>query len=213
MFDTSTVTFLNELKANNTKDWFAANKPTYERHVKDAAASFCDDLAPRLAARYQTDVTSKVFRIHRDLRFSKDKTPYKTNVHVSFRDSATGAAWMFGLQPDTLVVGFGLFAFDRNVLPRWRETVAGAAGDELQGALDKAVASGLRLSELDLKRVPAPYDAQHQNADLLKRKGLAVWRDGLAQEIAFGPQAPKHIAETMQVFDPVRNWLRTYLPA
>ena len=212
MFDQDTVTFLTELKVNNTKEWFAQNKPRYDLNVKKAAAWFCDDIAPRLAARYDTKITSKVFRIHRDLRFSKDKTPYSAHVHISFADAATGAAWMFGLQPDELVVGFGLFAFNKDKLDTWRECVSGTEGDKLQKILSQSEQRGLRVSEPELKRVPKPYSSDHENAVLLRRKGLAIWRDGLDQDTAFGAMGPEKITDALAVFDPLRQWMLQNIP-
>ena len=212
MFSTETITYLQGLQANNTKEWFEANKAHYVTHIKDAAAQFCDDLTPRLAARYDTKVTSKVFRIHRDLRFSKDKTPYNAHVHIGFTDAITGATWMFALHPDGLVIGFGVFVFEKSKLAQWRDAVAGSAGCELTDILDTACKTGLRLPEPELKRVPSPYEDDHPNANLLRRKGLAIWQDGLPLDRAFGPNAGAAISDAMQVFDPVRNWMLNALP-
>ena len=213
MFSKETTVFLQDLKADNTRAWFTQNKARYTSHVKDAAKAFCDDLTPRLAVQYNTDVTAKIFRIHRDLRFSKDKTPYNTHVHISLSDAATGAAWMFGLQPDELVIGYGLFAFDKQRLARWRDVVAGPAGDTLSDLIQEAQNAGLRLSEPDLKRVPSPHPADHQNAILLRQKGIAVWQDGLALVQAMGATAGAEISHALRVFDPIRNWMVEHLPA
>ncbi|MCK8483110.1 TIGR02453 family protein [Aliiroseovarius sp. S2029] len=213
MFTTETLDFLQDLKANNTRDWFANNKALYETHIKTAAKTFSDDLAQRLAARYRTDVSAKIFRIHRDLRFSKDKTPYNTHVHIGFGDAATGAAWMFGLQPDDLVIGYGMFTFDKPHLTRWREAVQGRPGDQLINLMETARQSGLRLSEPELKRVPSPYPADHRNATLLRRKSIAIWRDDLPLEHALGGDAGADLAHAMRVFDPVRDWMIDHLPA
>ncbi|MDE9451250.1 DUF2461 domain-containing protein [Aliiroseovarius sp. Z3] len=213
MFTKETTAFLRDLKANNTRDWFAQNKARYSSQVKDAAKTFCDDLAPRLAAQYGTEVTTKMFRIHRDLRFSKDKTPYNAHVHISFSDAATGAAWMFGLQPDDLVIGYGLFAFDKPRLTQWREVVAGPAGDQLSDLFGNAQKAGLRLSEPELKRVPAPYPADHPNSMLLRRKGIAVWQDALSLDQAMGETAGANMANAFHAFDPIRNWMVDRMPA
>jgi len=207
MFSLETVTFLRALADNNEKPWFEANKPRYITHVRDAARSFCDTLAPRLAAQHNTEVTSKLFRIHRDLRFSKDKTPYNTHVHLSFADAATGASWMVGLQTDSLVVGYGVFAFDKPGLAHWRDVVATDAGDRLSTLLGKAQTQGLRQSEPDLKRVPSPFPADHQNATLLRHKGIALWKDGLPQEAIFGAGGPERINAELDSLTPLRSWM------
>ncbi|SEW29766.1 TIGR02453 family protein [Aliiroseovarius sediminilitoris] len=213
MFTKETLAFLGDLKANNTRDWFTENKARYTLHVKDAAKVFCDDLASRLAARYGTDVTAKMFRIHRDLRFSKDKTPFNAHVHIGFGDAATGAAWMFGLHPDELKIGYGLFAFDKQRLALWRDVVAGSAGDKLTDLLEDARQNGLRIPEPELKRVPSPYPADHPNATLLRHKGLAVWQDAFHLDHALGHDAGTRIADALRAFDPLRNWMVEHLPA
>ncbi|MDA5093444.1 TIGR02453 family protein [Aliiroseovarius sp. KMU-50] len=212
MFSQESVEFLRELAAHNEKPWFEANKPRYVTHVREAAAQFSDAICPILARRYGTSVTGKLFRIHRDLRFSKDKTPYNTHIHMSFTDGATGAAWMIGLEMDRLVIGYGLFAFDKARLDKWREVVAGSAGVRLHEVLNDAHVQGLSLDPPELKRVPAPYPSDHPNQELLRRKGIALWSGDLPQEKAFGEAAAHDLATAFEVFDPLRNWLVDNLP-
>lgn len=213
MYSQQTIEFLQDLKSNNSREWFAENKTRYETNVKEASARFCDDIAPILAAEFKTDVTSKVFRIHRNLRFSKDKTPYNAHIHISFRDNKTGAAWMFGLDPDRLTLGFGEFQFSKARLVTWRGCVAGKQGQVLSSVLTKAKAAGARVSDPHLKRVPSPFQQDHENADLLRRKGVALWRDGLEQDIALGPDAITEIIREFRLFAPMRDWFLKNLPA
>lgn len=158
-FSDETLSFLRDLSQNNNRVWFQENKPRYEAHIKDAAAQFADALNQRLAATYATGVTSRIFRMQRDLRFSKDKTPYNTHIHIGFADSQTGASWMVGLQTEHLVVGFGIFAFAHDELDLWREAVAGPQGEILQVLHAQATSDGLRISDPELKRVPMAWNA------------------------------------------------------
>ncbi|WP_298909871.1 TIGR02453 family protein [uncultured Aliiroseovarius sp.] len=210
-FSDGTLSFLRDLSENNNRDWFTENKPRYEAHIKEAAAQFADTLTQRLAASYATDVTARIFRMHRDLRFSKDKTPYNTHVHIGFADAQTGASWMIGLQTDHLVVGYGIFAFEREALDHWRETVAGPQGEVLQVLHAKAESDGLRISEPELKRVPMSWEADHPHGDLLRRKGIVWWNDHVPQAEIMGPDGPAMIAIELRAMEPLRNWMQLAL--
>ena len=83
--------FLSRLAQNNTRDWFSEHKAEYERHIKGPAQLFLDQIAARLQKRLATPIKTKLFRIHRDVRFSKDKTPYNTHSAPSL-DRGRGRA-------------------------------------------------------------------------------------------------------------------------
>lgn len=210
-FSDETLSFLRDLSQNNRREWFEANKQRYTDHVKDAGQRFADALNQLLAAKYDTEVTTRIFRMHRDLRFSKDKTPYNTHIHISFSDAQTGASWMVGLQTDHLVVGFGQFAFDHDMLEHWRETVAGPQGEILTELNAKAIKGGLRLSEPELKRIPLAWDADHPQGALLRRKGIVWWNDHVPQHEIFGQNAPKAIAGELVAMDPLHDWMKLAL--
>ena len=137
-FPAETLTFLRELSANNSREWFQANKKTYEAVYKSAAKAFCAEMESQLTALTGIPHTSKVFRINRDLRFSKDKTPYNNHLHISFIPEGHGSAppcWFFGLAPDYLSIGTGLFAFDKQSLETYRSRVDGKPGEALSSIL------------------------------------------------------------------------------
>ena len=201
--------FLAALAANNSRDWFHAEKAAYERDLKGPAEAFSAVLADRLAAAHGMAHTPRIFRIARDVRFSKDKTPYNAHLHISFVPQADGAppAWLFGLEPKSLVLGTGIFAFEGAALDKWREAVAGPDGEELAGIVAELEGQGVRFSEPELKRVPAPYDKDHPRGDLLRRKGLAAWLDGLPMETAYGENGPANCVREFARLEPVFAWL------
>ena len=138
---------------------------------------------------------------HRDVRFSKDKAPYNAHLHVSLSRKGAGQdggpAWMVGLDPDGLVLGVGIFAFTPAQLDRWRTLCAGAEGASVAGLLGQLEEQDVRIAEPELKRVPAPYEADHPRAALLRRKGLTAWIDHSDPEIAFGPDGPRSCARSL----------------
>ncbi|MGR3504199.1 DUF2461 domain-containing protein [Pseudaestuariivita sp.] len=204
-FDPALLTFLKELEANNARDWFNAHKPTYETHYRDAAARFCEDMSAALERISPAPVTSKVLRIFRDVRFSKDKSPYNAYLRISFSPD-TGPPWFFGLDPRGVSLGTGQFELKKEALESFRHKVAGPEGAALEEALAEAEASGLRLSEPDLKRVPAGFDADHPRAALLKHKGLSVWKDFPPAFACEGDLVSRALENYRQMV-PVRDWL------
>lgn len=209
-FPDETAAFLNGLKANNNRQWFAANKPLYERSVKRPAEQFCAAVADGLQALTGTTHRSKIFRIHRDLRFSRDKTPYNAHLHISFipeGESLSPPCWFFGLDPDRLTLGAGLFAFDKPSLEAFRRRVAGKDGSALAERLRSLERDGIRLGKPELKRLPAGYPPDHPRADLLRRKSLAVWQDLGDGHAATSPQIVKTCLASFARLKPVYDWL------
>ena len=167
--------FLSDLSQTNTRDWFAANKATYEARLKTPALHLLDEIAARLTRLTGSDTQTKLFRPHRDLRFSKDKTPYHTHLHMLWT-SAGGEQWFFGISPDYVTAGAGRMGFDKNSLARYRAALP-AHGAALQSELDSLTAHGARLSDPELKRPAPPVAPDDPLADLARRKSLAVWFD------------------------------------
>ncbi|MDX8351816.1 TIGR02453 family protein [Cognatiyoonia sp. IB215182] len=179
-FSPDALHFLKELKANNTKDWFAANKARYEAQLKAPGLQFADAIVGALAEMTGQDHTSKVFRIHRDVRFSKDKTPYNAHLHMAFtpaQQTSQPPMWFFGLSPERLTLGCGVFQYDKESLPAFRAAMGGGTGTKLIALTDDLCKQGFRIGEPDLKRVPAGFDKDHPNAEALRRKGFATWID------------------------------------
>ncbi len=189
--------FFTDLGANNTREWFTEHKQRYQDDVRKPAELLCDLLAEDLSRDLDQKLAPKLFRIHRDVRFSKDKTPYKEHLHMMWRPVGDGPVWFFGAAPDYLIVGCGKMQMDKPMLDRFRAAVD-RDGAALQAALDKiATIPGAKVGDAGaapLKRAPKPFAADHPQADLLKRKALTVsvplevdWRDrGLIAAIRSG---------------------------
>ncbi len=165
--------FLSELADNNSRDWFAANKPRYEAQLKQPALALLEQVAAQWGAETGQPLKPKLFRANRDVRFSKDKTPYNTHLHMLWAE-ADGPGWFLGISPEYVTAGAGRMGFDKAQLDLWRASVDGPDGAELARVL---VETGARLDEPELKRVPAPYDKDHPQGALLRRKSLTLWRD------------------------------------
>jgi uncharacterized protein (TIGR02453 family) len=167
--------FLRELKVNNRRDWFAANKARYQRDVEAPMQQFILDLGDRLhhiSPRFRADprrVGGSMFRIYRDTRFSADKSPFKPWVAARFAHSAPGdgsvPAFYLHLEPGDSVGGGGIYHPDPASLLRVRQRIA-AAPREWRAVLK----TGLAVQGDSLKRVPPGFEPRHRFADDLKRK-------------------------------------------
>ena len=172
--------FLRDLKANNSREWLAANKERYEEDVRGPALDFVSDFAPRLAEISQHFVADprpsgrSLFRIHRDTRFSKDKTPYKTYVGIQFRHElgrdAHAPGFYVHLEPASVFAGAGIWHPDSPTLTRIREAIADDPRAWRRAIGGKTFDERFRLAGESLKRAPAGYDPEHPLIEDLKRK-------------------------------------------
>lgn len=173
--------FLSDLAQNNTRDWFLANKSRYDDSLKKPALALLDYVSADLEKAIGSPVNVKLFRPHRDIRFSKDKTPYHTHLHMLW--ASPDCSWFLGIAPDYISAGAGQFAFDKDGLLRWREGIASQHGEMTAATIAQMQSKGARMEAAELKRVPAPYDKDHPREDLLRRKGLTLWFDASEQDI------------------------------
>jgi uncharacterized protein (TIGR02453 family) len=181
--DTSTLSleslkFLSDLAENNNRDWFLDNKKRYQTHLKKPGQIFADQIALHLQEMTECIYSPKIYRINRDLRFTKDKTPYHAHLHISFIPAGTMTSpphWFFGLDPTTLSLGTGVFNFDRVSLDKFRLLSQTKWGNDLSEIIADIQAVGGSLDSPELKRTPSGYGENPDNAYLLKHKGLRAW--------------------------------------
>ncbi len=179
-FDPELFAFLRDLRLNNTREWFQANKERYEERVKHPALQFISDFGPRLrkiSDHYTADprpVGGSLFRIYRDVRFSKDKSPYKTAVGIQFRhkqckDVHTPGFYLH-LEPDACFVGLGIWHPDGPTLARIRTSIAEDPMRWRHTINGKKFQDRFELGGESLKRAPKGYDPEHPLIEDLKRK-------------------------------------------
>ena len=171
--------FVKDLKANNNREWFNANKPRYQEHVKEPALGFIEDVGYRLAdtAPYLIADQRSLFRIHRDTRFAKDKSPYKTHVGIYLRHQRSADADTAGLylhlEPGHVFMGAGIWHPDTAALKRIRDAIVRHPDDWREAVA--AVGPEWKLADGEaLKRAPQGYPPDHPLIEDLKRKSFAV---------------------------------------
>jgi uncharacterized protein (TIGR02453 family) len=172
--------FLTDLRENNNREWFAANKHRYESALLEPALDFVADFAPHLekiSPHLLADPRpsgGSLFRIYRDTRFSKDKTPYKTNVGIHFRHERAKDAYAPGfylhLSPGEVFAGGGIWHPDTATAVRIREAIVADPDGWKRSTRGRAFAKTFTLGGDSLKRPPAGFDPDHPYIDDLKRK-------------------------------------------
>ncbi|WP_319529073.1 DUF2461 domain-containing protein [uncultured Cohaesibacter sp.] len=210
VFPPEALEFFRSLAENNEKDWFSAHRDQYVEAVQKPAKAFVAVVGPMLEELAEQSLDAKIFRINRDLRFAKDKTPYKTYQHFLFAPPGrgkAGPAFFFGLEPDRLFVGAGMFAFTGGELSRYRKAILAPQGAELAALIDERNAKGCRLSEPELKTVPRGFDADHPRSALLMHKGLSVWIDIDDVGYALRPDFSDHLRRDFASLLPAYRWL------
>lgn len=174
--------FLKDLAANNNRDWFWANKDRYERDVRQPALEFITDFGPRLSSISEyfvadsRTVGGSLFRIHRDTRFSKDKTPYKTNTGMHFRHvrakDAHAPGFYVHLQPRGSFAGVGIWGPDGPTATAIRQAIVDDPAAWKKAAYGKRFRDAYAMDDHDdkLKRPPRGFDPEHPYIEDLKRR-------------------------------------------
>jgi uncharacterized protein (TIGR02453 family) len=185
VFSRELFEFLADLRENNDREWFAANKHRYEQHLLEPALDFIEAFAPRLekiSPHFRADPRpsgGSLFRIYRDTRFSKDKSPYKTNVGIHFRHErakdAHAPGYYLHIGPGEVFAGGGIWHPDTEAATRIREAIVADPQRWKRAAHGGAFAKQLELGGESLKRVPSWADAEHPFAEDLKRKDFFGW--------------------------------------
>jgi uncharacterized protein (TIGR02453 family) len=176
--------FFRALARNQRREWFAAHREEYEHGWLEPMKALLAEVRERIDAVFPRHPLAepKVFRIHRDVRFAKDKSPYKTHIggYVAIEGGGQGpsapAALYVHIAAGEMFVAAGQYMMDPAQLVRFRAAVVDdRRGEELGAILRRLTRAGFRVGSSDvLQRVPRGLDADHPRADLLKRKGLIV---------------------------------------
>jgi uncharacterized protein (TIGR02453 family) len=224
-FKREAIQFLADLAANNERSWFQPRKADYERLLKEPMESLCVTLAERFEAQgipLKSDPRKSPFRIYRDTRFSRDKSPYKTHVAANFpwvepgreprRDNgAHGNGGYFNFQPGEMYLGGGMWMPDKSRLDAFRSAIRDEP-DRVAAAFDDPGFRGFypdgTHTHESLKRVPPGYPADHPMADMLRWKDVIFGRR-LSDREVLSAALPDLIADGFAAALPVFRFLAT----
>jgi uncharacterized protein (TIGR02453 family) len=171
-FPSETFSWFAGLEADNSKRYFGAHRATYDRAVRGALELMLEELADEFGGQV------KMFRQNRDVRFSVDKSPYKTTTYGVILERPESLAALYAqLSSAGLFVGTGYYQLAPDQLTRFREAVAdNAAGSELVAAIASAEATGVETFGEALKTAPRGYSRQHPRVHLLRHRSLIAGR-------------------------------------
>ncbi len=195
-FSHETFVFLKELAKNNDRQWFQENKQRYEEHVKGPAMFFIADFGAvlrKISKHFTADprpVGGSLFRIYRDVRFSKDKRPYKTNTGVQFRHSrgkdVHAPGYYLHLEPDNVFAAAGIWRPDSKTAGKIRDAIDEESSNWKRAVGGKRFRSRFELSGDSLRRAPQGYDPENPLIEDLKRKDF-IGKTSLTQNVVTGP--------------------------
>lgn len=218
------MSFWHELALEMSKDWFVEHKQRYQDLWVAPMTALLGDVARRIAPAYRPHALGEpgVLRIYRDVRFSNDKTPYKTHIAGVIRFAGkklgqVGTAVLYlhlglHLGLDEEYVGVGCYQFDASKLVRWRKAVTGKPGAALLPVIAKLRKAGYTVDrDDDYKRLPQGFAADHPRAALLRRKGItAAFPEipaGLLHKAGFADWLVQHAKATA----PLVAWLHEHV--
>jgi len=215
-FTPAMFSFMRDLRENNDREWFNANKQRYEDDVKEQALEFVSDFAPLLdeiSPHLVADprpVGGSLFRIYRDTRFSKDKTPYKTHTGINFRHALAkdvhAPGFYLHLEPKSVWAGVGIWHPDNPTLAKIRDAIVAESERWEQVSRGAPFADVYRLAGDSLKRPPAGYDGAHPLIEDLKRKDFIGVTD-LSEKAATAPGFIELYAERCRAAAPFMQFL------
>lgn len=218
-FPQSLPEYFSALSKNNQREWFEENKSDYETLVKQPALQFIEAIAlfvEKLTPPHKAEprMNGSLRRIHRDTRFSKDKTPYNPRLHLVFwtGDHPNRSAGIHVvISASHFGIGAGHWGFEKHELENYRSAILDAkARKSLEKALIAAQAEGMVQTEPPLKKIPKGFE---DAGDLARRKGMVVMNsreEGLAPQL-FTPDCVDYVSARMKACLPLQAWLMQHV--
>jgi uncharacterized protein (TIGR02453 family) len=198
---TAALDFYEDLEADNTKSFWTAHKHVYELSVRAPLEALATALEPEFG-------TPKFFRPYRDVRFAKDKSPYKTHQGIWFGETSM----YLQISAAGLLLAGGYYETSSAQVDRLRRAVADdVAGAQLERALATLRRKGLSVDGATVTRVPSGYAKDHPRAELLRYKTLIARKEVGCPPWLAAPRARTEIIKVFRAIEPVVGWLNTHV--
>jgi len=211
------LVFLRDLAEHNDREWFEAHRFAWDSQIVPAMLEWCGALADRLrdlmpGLVFVPRVGGSLYRLNRDIRFSRDKRPYKTHVAALLWDGAEkqdSPGVYLHVAPAEVIFGGGIYAFEEARLDRWRKLLHNAASAErLQIALAAAKRGGLKLEISEkLQRPARGFDPEGPGAELSRYKGLAVVKRSRPAAWLHTREALDRAEAVARAYAPLHAWM------
>jgi len=207
-FPVAALDFYDDLEVDNTRSFWQAHKHIYEECVRAPMVAMIEALTPEFAPDQQS---AKVFRPYRDVRFAKDKTPYKTHQGAFVR-LADSTGFYVDLSPRGVRTGAGFYDASPPRLAAYRAAVAhDRSGPELETILRRVEKKGFEAGGDRLKTKPRGYDADHPRIELLRHRSLTVGRSLGFDPVIHTPEVLDRVREDWRALRPVVTWAVRHL--
>jgi uncharacterized protein (TIGR02453 family) len=209
--------FFADLAKHNNKEWFTLHKPEFDEFVMAPARELVFDLGEKLkqiSPKIVADprVNKSIFRINRDTRFSKDKTPYKTHLAMLFwegpGEKMESPSFYLHLESKRLMLGAGIYMFSKPQLGAFRDSVVHKKhGAELEKVVTQVEKKGHEVGIEHYKKVPRGYDPDHPRAELLKYSGLCSMTEGRIPAVLYKKDLVNYCYKQYKEMAPLHKWL------
>ena len=216
-FPKRTLVFLNKLSKNNNREWFEANRDVYNSVFLEPCVRFVvemgdklQDVDPEIVAIPKID--KSIFRLHRDVRFSKDKTPYKTNAGLYFWNGKMkkmdASGFYFHLEPKLFGVGLGIYMFHPHLLKKYRDVVSNpSSAKELHKIVRDLEKKHYSIGGKKYKKTPKGYDPNTIYPGYLLYEGIYAWYESDDFKKIDGGKAVAVIFKIFKDMLPLHKWL------
>ena len=208
--------FFRDLKKNNTREWFEANKDRFEGDVREPLLAFIDSFAEplyKISPHFRADPRKQggsLFRIYRDVRFSKDKTPYKTHAGIHFRHeqakNAHAPGYYLHIEPGEVFAGMGIWHPESKALRAIREHIVAEPAGWKKASRGKKFLGTVGLVGDKLSRPPKGFDPEHPLIEDLKFKDF-IAITSLPQKFVLNSDLPKELEQLFRAGTPFMRYL------
>ncbi len=216
-YSKESLDFLKELRSNNTKEWFEDRKHIYEEHILDANRAFVEEMGEHIQALVPTinaipKINGSLYRIYRDTRFAKDKTPLKTHTGVVFwqgKGKRTQSSNFYTrATPEEYVIGAGIRRFDTALLSTYRDYILNLENaDKLYSILQACREKGYCVIEPSYKRLPRGFDKTYPYPELALLDGMVVNKKFAPDKVYFSSELIDRCFKIYEELFPLQQWL------
>jgi uncharacterized protein (TIGR02453 family) len=216
-FPKSAVDFLTKLKRNNNKDWFETHREEFQYSVLEPAQEFVivlgellRTIVPDIIAIPKID--KSIFRLHRDVRFSRDKSPYKTNLGLFFWEGTKKkmecSGFYFHLEPGQFFIGNGIYMFTAELMKAYRDLISSPdKAKELDSIIKKLKKKGYGIGGKHFKQVPRGLDREYPYAEYLLYNGIYAFDDSFPLKDLYKQDIVKYSFKKFKEMLPLHQWL------
>ncbi len=216
-FPKDSINFLTKIRNNNTKEWFEANRSEYERLIKEPSLLFVVEMGEHLQALVPTikakpKVNGSLFRIYRDIRFSKDKTPIKSKIGIIFWQGVgkrmQSSSFYMHFSPDELFFAVGIRGFSKETLTAYRDYIKNDKHREnLFCILNSIKAKGYSLPIPKYKRVPKEFDEDMSHIELTLYNSMYAYKETPPNDILFKEDLVDEAFKIYEDLLPLQQWI------